>query len=160
VIDVERQLAASLIDIERAGLKDRLLAARVELLEVDEVLAEILEVAAIADETVDALDQRGGAGLCRITPDQRTLSLLGLTARDLLEPLRRERGALGRGELGAPLDVGCKLRLYGAKLLLRERLAVAPERHDDFVTEPHDSLLPSWVDTGGQIERPPGLDVR
>src|SRR5690606_41568851 len=75
-------------------------------------------------------------------------------------PLRREPGALGRGELGAPLDVGCKLRLYGAKLLLRERLAVAPERHDDFVTEPHDSLLPSWVDTGGQIERPPGLDVR
>src|SRR5690606_8358970 len=106
VIDVERQLAASLIDIERAGLKDRLLAARVELLEVDEVLAEILEVAAIADEPVDALDQRGGAGLCRITLDQRTQSLLGLTARDLLEPLRRERGALGRGELGAPLDVG------------------------------------------------------
>src|SRR5690606_6330470 len=106
------------------------------------------------------LDQRGRARLGRVALDQRAQPLLVVAARDLLEPLARKRSALRRSERGAPFQVRRELRLNGAKLLLREPLAVAAERHDDLVAKPRDPLLPGRIDARRQIERLAGLDLR
>src|ERR1035438_4446220 len=50
ILDGQAEVAASLVQVKRAGLKDRLVLASIEIPEVDEVVQQLKEVTVVAGE--------------------------------------------------------------------------------------------------------------
>ena len=120
ILDDQAQIAASLVQVERARLEDRLVLAPVEIPEGNEVVTELDEVAVIVCQPLQADDRRGIAFLGFVFGDERGERLLGLAGQDLAHALRARASppsrrpwcctSVIRGELGDQVAQSASVR--------------------------------------------------
>src|ERR1039457_4536396 len=130
ILDGQAEVAASLVQVKRAGLKDRLVLASIEIPEADEVIQQLKEVAVVAGEVC----HRG---------DGSKLRLQALVLCDKLG-----EGILGRADQNLAHTVPPKLR-HRAPGLARRPALVGPEFRQQlapFRLGQHTLLAEKWID--------------
>ncbi len=153
VAHAQAELAAALVEIERAGLEDRLVVARVEVAQGDEVAQQADEVTVVAHQALERVDLAGRGLGGEVLVDQAGERGAGAVGEQpphvgdrkhghRVGRHRRHPGAMGGEAPGQVLPFG-----------LGEDFARAQDGGDDLVAQRGDARLPGRVQPDRQRQR-------
>ena len=157
ILDGQAEIAASLVQVEGAGLEDRLVLAPVEIPEAHEVIQQLIEVPVITGELLhrgDGSELRFQALVLGNELGKGIFGCAGQNLADAIPPKLRHRAA---GQARRPTLIGAEFRQQFAPVRLGESILVAEQRLDRVVLELGDRVSPGRVHTLRQRQRSYGL---